>query len=383
MTAKTPNTGRELGEKALKLGKKPIAIATRCSVHHTGTTLAGTVAGVTYRYKHVMRTPSRGIQFVYGNHYPTTTTESSNANDITVGCAIEYNGQIARMHFNGATTKLISQGGTAVSDLVYMDIPEGATFYSRTWVSVPVDTNVYPQGIACDASQGDGKGTGDTRLTAGALTSTTENGFGPSVIIGIPIKDNAVAVALFGDSIVANSSGLGWGVSMVEGSYGYSIISRPSSIASTMTVNTPNQYRMRYSQYFTHAIVNFGTNDFNTVDTLTTQETVIKGLWKQLKDQGLKVYHSTTMPRSTSSDSFATTANQTAYNTNTYNDKRKTFNAKLRRGEYGVNVIDVSDAVEDIRDNGKWKVAFTTDGIHPIYDTATFDKIKAVVKFIP
>jgi hypothetical protein len=376
------NSGRGFGEAALKVAKKPIAIATRCSAHHLGTALAGTVAGVTYRYKHVMRTPSRGIQFVYANNYPTATSESSNANDITVGCAIEYNGQIARMHFNGASTRLIGQGGQAITDIVYMDIPEGATFYSRTWVSVPVDTNTYPQGISLDAAQGDGRGVGNTLQTAGALSASTESGFGPSVIVGVPIKDDAVAVALFGDSIVANTAGLGWPVSLVEGNYGYSIISRPSSTVNSMQANTPNQYRMRFSQYFTHAIVNFGTNDFNGAPTLDAQEVFIKGLWKSLKDQGLKVYHSTTMPRSTGT--FATTAGQTVYNTNSYNDKRRAFNDRLRRGEYALDgVLDVSDAVEDVRDSGIWKAGLTADGIHPNYDTTTFDKIKAVITFRP
>jgi hypothetical protein len=377
------NSSREIGLKALKQSKKPLAIATRCSVNHLGTTLAGTTVGTLYRYAHVMRTKSRGIQFVYGNHYPTATTESSNANDIIVGCTIEYGGQVARVFFNGAARKTISQGGMAVTDVIYMDIPEGATFYSRTLVSVATDGQTYPQGIQLDSTLGDGKTTTtpDTALLAsGALTASTESGYGPAAIIGIPVRDDAVAVALIGDSIIANTPGKGWPVQMVEGKYGYSIVSRPSSTASTMYRNSPNAYRLRYMQYFTHAIVNFGTNDFNSVTSYATQEGIIVELWDILQAQGLKVYHSTCSPRSTGT--FTTIEGQTTVTANDFNGKRVTFNDKLRRGEWDVECLDISDVLEADRDSGIWVPNYTTDGIHP-QSQESLDAIVANVRFIP
>lgn len=360
-----PNSGRALASKAMKLAK-PIAVATRCSANFTGTTLAGTVAGVTYRYAHVMETECSNLQIGFANFYPTATTESSNANAITIAVTLEYNGASQRLHFNGSRTKTIDQGGFALCDPFWRDIPKGATFYTRTWVSVPVDTNTYPQGIELDSALGDGKGTGDLSLNTGALTSTTEAGFGPAVIIGVPKDVDAAAFALIGDSIITSPSGIGWAVKLVEdNNCGYSILSRPGSNVTTMQSNSANSYRLRLMKYFTHAIVNFGRNDFNSGDSLATVETRLKDLWRALDMYGLKVYQSTTMPATTSTDGWTTVANQAINNTNSFNTKRLEFNSKLRSGVYPVTVLDISPAVESSAGSNIWKANFTTDGVHP------------------
>lgn len=364
-----------------KLEKKPIFVGTRTTAHHTGTTLAGTVAGVTYRYAHVMNTECTSLQLVYANFYPTATSESSNANAIIIAVSIEYNSQITRLFFNGERNKTLSQGGMSATDPILKSIPKGATFYTRTWVSVPVDTNTYPQGIALNSALGDGKGTGDLSLNTGALTSSTEQGYGPAAIVGVPVKDDAVAFALIGDSIVANGDGEGWPVKAVESDYGYTILSRPSSTVDSMEVASGNVYRLRLAKYCTHAIVNYGTNDFNGTPQLSTMVGNFQKLWTLLQGLGVTVYHSTTMPRTTSTDGWITTGNQTVVSANSYNTKRETFNTNLRGDAYrsfGIRVLDVAKAVEtDSTSAGVWKKTYTSDGIHPL-DVA----INAVVNSI-
>lgn len=359
---------------------KPIQLATRCGAHHVGTTLAGTAAvagqtgaaagGVTYRYAHVMKTEARSLQIVFANFYPTVTTESSNANDITVSVTIEYDGLIQRLHFDGQRTKTISQGGMVITDPVWKDIPEGATFYTRTWVSVPVDGNTYPQGLGLVGSLGEGKSVGDLTLSAGAAGVSTESGYGPTAIVGVPTDPNAIAFALVGDSMVGDANGDGWPVLAVQDNYGYSILSRPGSDVTTMQQNSGNAYRMRLMKYFTHAICTWGSNDWNLPSTFAVQEGYVKDLWRSLQAMGLNVYQSTTCPRSTSTDNWATLANQTVYAGNSYNTKRATFNAKLRTGAYGslgVNVLDVAALIETAPDaSGVWRAAYTGDGIHPL-----------------
>lgn len=353
-----------------KLEKKPIFVATRTTAHHTGTTLAGTTAGVTYRYAHVMNTECTSLQLAYANFYPTATSESSNANAITIAVSIEYNSQITRLFFNGERNKTLSQGGMAVTDPILKSIKKGETFYTRTWVSVPVDTNTYPQGIALDSALGDGKGTGDLSLNTGALTSSTEQGYGPAAIVGVPVNDDAVAFALIGDSIVANGSGDGWPVRAVQNNYGYTILSRPSSTVDSMEVSSGNVYRLRLAKYCTHAIVNYGTNDFNGTSTLATMVDHFQDLWTLLQGLGITIYHSTTMPRTTSTDSWSSIENQTPVSANSYNTKRATFNANLRGDAYksfGIKVLDVAKAVEtDSTSAGVWKKLYTSDGIHPL-----------------
>ena len=364
---------KALAKKALGAGKKkPIQVATRCAAHHVGTTLAGTVAGVTYRYSHVMKTEATNLQLVFTNFYPTVTTESSNANAIIIAVSLEYGGLTQRLHFDGNRVKTIDQGGIAVTDAFWRDIPVGATFYVRVWVSVPVDGNTYPQGLGLIGSSGEGKSTGDQTLTTGALGASTESGYGPSAIIGLPVKDDAVAFALVGDSMVGDANGDGWPVLAVQDSYGYSILSRPGSDVTTMQQNSGNAYRMRLLKYFTHAIVTYGSNDWNLPATFVTQEGYIKDLIRNLKTMGLEVYYATTCPRSTSTDAWATTANQTVYAGNSYNTKRQTFNTNLRNGVYGVKVLDVATVIETAADStGVWKAGMTGDGVHPLMNAKT------------
>lgn len=374
-----PTIGKEMRPKeaydlASKVGKKaapkPIQVATRCATHHVGTTLAGTVVGVTYRYSHVMKTECSNLQFVFANFYPTVTTESSNANAITIAVSLEYGGMITRLFFDGARTKLIDQGGIAMTDPIFRDIPVGATFFTRIWVSVPVDGNTYPQGLGLIGSSGEGKSTGDQTLTTGALGASTESGFGPVAIVGTPAQDNAVAFALIGDSMIGDANGDGWPVLAVQNKFGYSLISRPGSDVTTLQKNSGNVYRLRLLRFFTHAIVTFGSNDWNLAAAFATQEGYIKDLIRNLKTAGLEVYYATTLPRSTSTDAWATTANQTVYAGNSYNTKRQTFNTNLRNGVYGVKVLDAAAVVETSPNSiGVWKAAMTGDGIHPLLNT--------------
>lgn len=355
--------------------KRPIQVATRCTVYHEGTTMNGTVAGTTYRYRHVMRSDCHDIQLVFGNHYATGTSESSNTNAITIQAAIEYNSQITRVHFDGEEKKTLGQGGMAITDPVLRNIPKDTVFYVRTWVSVPVDNDQVPQHLLMTGS-GDGKAAGNVATSTGALTSApTEKGYGPSAIIGIPDADDAVAIGLIGDSIVAYADGTGWPVDLVEPDYGYIIMSRPTSTAASMESNSGNVYRLRYAQFLTHTIVNFGTNDFNSAEAFDPIYTRMQVLWKRLKAAGLEVYHSTTMPRS--SGTFTTLSGQTRVNTNSYDDKRKLFNSKLRSDpSVPVKVLDVAAIVEGAP--GVWMPNFTTDGIHP--EQAAKDAILANIK---
>lgn len=357
--------------------KKPIQIATRCSANHVGTTLVGSVpvdgqtgataGGVTYRYAHVMKTKARDLQLVFTNFYPTVTSESSNTNAIIVAVTLEYAGLVQRLFFNGKRTVTIDQGGIAITDPFWRDIPEGATFYTKVWVAVPATGNTYPQGLGLVQSLGEGKGTGDLTLNAGALSNSTEAGYGPSAIIGVPVRDDAVAFALVGDSMVGDANGDGWPVMAVQDKYGYSILSRPGSDVATMQANSGNAYRMRLMKYFTHAICTWGANDWNLPTTFAVQEGRIKDLWRSLQEMGLTVYQGTTTPRSTSTNGWVTVENQTVYAGNSYNTKRQTFNTNLLNGVYDVRVLDVAGAVETAEGApGVWKAGFTGDGIHPL-----------------
>lgn len=362
------NTGFSIiDHKATNFHRRPIQVATRCAAHHVGTTLAGTVVGVTYRYSHVMKTAANNLQWVFTNFYPTVTSESSNTNAITIAVSLEYNGLMSRLFFNGSRTKTIDQGGIAITDSIMRDIPVGATFYTRVWVSVPVDGNTYPQGLGLIGTSGEGKSTGDQTLLTGALGASSESGYGPTCIVGQPFEDDAIAFALLGDSMVGDANGDGWPVLAVQDNYGYAILSRPGSDVATYQQNSGNAYRMRLLKYFTHAIVTFGSNDWNLPTTFAVQEGYLMDFIRNLKNAGLGVYHATSLPRTTSTDNWVTTGNQAVYSGNSYNTKRQTWNTNMRSGKYDVTVLDVASVIESEQSaNGMWGALATGDGIHPL-----------------
>lgn len=134
------------------------------------------------------------------------------------------------------------------------------------------------------------------------------------------------------------------------------------------------------------------TNDIFTNVLATTQADTLS-LWTTLANRGMRVVAFTVTPRSSSSDNWATTGNQT---TNTANPtQRVPYNQWLRAGapihpttkapvavgtagalvagnagHPVAQVVDVSPAVETAQDSGIWKATgsaqgFTIDGTHP------------------
>jgi lysophospholipase L1-like esterase len=79
---------------------------------------------------------------------------------------------------------------------------------------------------------------------------------------------------------------------------------------------------------------------------------------------GFPVYVQTNLPATTSTDAFATTANQTVVASEA---QRLALNASMRAG--GVanawGVVDTARWAESATDPGKWLPGLTADGTHP------------------
>jgi lysophospholipase L1-like esterase len=118
----------------------------------------------------------------------------------------------------------------------------------------------------------------------------------------------------------------------------------------------------------THIINALGRNDiFNGRTAAQTKADIITG---NAKYSGLgKVYGVTIPPWTSSTDSWATVANQTPQNSG-YEAQRIIYNADIRANyaSWGLaGVIDVSAYCEDATVAGKWRadIAATPDGVHP------------------
>lgn len=245
-----------------------------------------------------------------------------------------------------------------------------------------------------------------------ATTPPTAGGSTDPVDVGVSTQTNASAgtpiplplmisgqtganasVYLVGDSVM-------YGYTDTDTSWGYQRGSFAAAMEDTQTpylraaqtgsqalqflpANSP--LRTALASRCSAAVCNLGVNDITLCSGVAaTVEANLVALWTSLDSQGLRVYQTTIMPSTTSSDSWATKANQTV--NSTFNTCRQAVNAWLRAGATttinGLSVsignpmhpltglIDYSLYGEDPTDSSRWLTNgsanyYTSDGIHP------------------
>ncbi len=356
---------------------KRIAVGTKGQIPNNGLS-NGADQSATFRIKHIAGCDSHDISLVYPNwRTEAGTGDQDGDNDIMVKATIEYvNADGATtyfpVYFNGVRTTTIKPGGMVESDPVAIDLEKGDVFYTRSYVSVTTLGEKWPVGKTIYAENGDGASLGTDATDGGATGTVGIYGYTPISIIGTPKNKGEKAFLLVGDSIMSGgsdgSNDLGYMVRAIEDKYAYTMISRGGTTADGMA-NSANIKRMLLAKYHTHAFINFGTNDINNSTALATIQSRILAVCKQFADRGLKVHYMTCTPRTTSTDNWATTTNQTT--ANSYfsagaASKRGLFNAWIRSLPSPLNgYFDVTSAVETARDSGIWKALYTADGIHP------------------
>jgi lysophospholipase L1-like esterase len=136
-----------------------------------------------------------------------------------------------------------------------------------------------------------------------------------------------------------------------------------------------------------HVLCAYGTNDVAAGAALGTIQANAIAAWQLFDDARLQVFQTTITPTTTSTDSWATTANQTISGSNAV---RVSFNDWLRDGApissafvavatgSGGSALragdplhplagyfETADSVESGRNSGKWAASKTADGIHP------------------
>jgi lysophospholipase L1-like esterase len=370
------NIARGLALKAQKYsgGNNPI-VATRCSAYNQGLS-NGTDTGVTYRVQHVSPNGGADIQLVYGNFYGIGDTPG--VNNITVKASIEIGGTSSTsgtcypVTFDGQSTVTIVPGGMVVSDPVGVELAAGSTFYTRTYVSV-TSGQKWPLGITSWTANGEGKTTGDI-TGGGAFTTSFEFCYSPLAIIGTTNPVWQPSVLLIGDSIMygqGSTSGhdSGFAVYAINNNLPYIGMGFPGERADQYQ-GTGRQWRIRVAKFASYAIVEYGVNDLNYNSAVTPSyiQTQLLNIWNALAQRGLKVYQTTITPRTTSTDNWATTQNQTPFSaafgpgtcTRTIvNDWIRSVPAPLS------GYFDTADQVETSRNSGIWIPNTTVDGLHP------------------
>jgi hypothetical protein len=242
----------------------------------------------------------------------------------------------------------------------------------------------------------DGVETGTTsvdKTTSGYIAASTFSwGYGPSAIVGTN-STNTKVWAVRGDSIPSgqgdNPSDFGY---MVRAA----ITAKKPLIRATQggergAAGVGPGYRSAFIDGATDVIWEYATNDFYTGDGTLSAAFVMSTTLvaaAEAASRGARFWVQTIFPRNNSTDNWATLANQT-FDTN-ITAQRTIYNDWVRAGcpvdanGQGVpagtsgstpsalvsGYVDVADAVENSRNDNKWKVNgsanyLTADGTHP------------------
>ena len=353
----------------------------------------GVSTGITTQLYHTSNTACYGPRLVFTNTYNVTGAETDGPNDISIKANIRMTGGLNfPVFFNGRRTAICEPGAVLISDPVGIGFKKGDTFYSRTCVSV-TSGQKYPLGVKTNSAN-EGVGSGD--LADGSVPTNATRGYGPIAVMGTPASATSSPILITqGDSITCgygdtngSSDDYGFVSRAFDGVLGYVNLGLSSSSTSGAITGTGSARRMRIADAITAdaALLMYGTNDAAGGDTASILIGNLIKWWLINWQRGLKCFAATIPPQTTSTDVWATTANQTISTgvacrqglNNWIRDGAPmdwaTFTAAaiggvgVRIGDAGHPItayFELADAVESARNSGLWLPGYTSDGTHP------------------
>lgn len=369
----TLNTPSETSEVQITTKKReaiesynsvPRQVATRCS--HSVSLSDGTINNYTYKIKHRVPYACTDIQFVYGNFYSSINSpfDIDGPNDITVKASIEYNGSIYPLTFGGADSCTITPGAIEYSDPIDLNFPNNTFFHSRNYVTVATGGK-WPIGVFTITADDEGVTAGD-KTVSGTMYPNTNGALTPLAIIG-KVKSDKPSLFLLGDSIMWGAGDSPKFLSYVVRGLDNRVPFTNYGLSSDTAVNFlgPRKYKFLASKHYTHAICNLPVNDISANATLDQLKDRLINIWGKLELRGMKVFQTTITPRTTSTDSWATTENQKIFNA-AQNSIRIALNDWIRTCPASLSgFFEAADTAETARGSGIWKAGYTSDGLHP------------------
>ena len=380
----------------------------------------GTDTSGTGQMRYEQRIAGRSLRLEYVNHSNSgaSSVELSGPNPITVKASILLSRTLGipsiPVTFGGASSITIQPDAAVLSDPVELDIPQGTLYWVVTYVSVTTAGMKWPMTSAVNAGRGEGFAVGvDHTATANGIPSPNNtNSYGPRVIYGIPyIGSRTARLALLGDSIMR-------GMSQIDTDDGLNIIP-PLSQTSVNPIAAFGELGVSFGAIYGHRrrialidgctawMCNYGTNDMKggaSFNTLPIMQAMMIAAWTIAYQRlGVPGIQWTLGPYTTSTDTWATVANQTIQPAAGYsNPNRIAVNNWLRDGAPMLNGVgvatgssavgtlragmaghplltyyDVADVVESARDSGVFKAGYSFDGIH--YSTAAYAAVATAV----
>ena len=341
----------------------------------------GTDVVHTYRTYHPFPQGGRDLRLVFANTWLSASNVEYSQSAVAIKAAIETSAGYVPVYFNGADTAVLgAQARVVISDPIGVVMPVGGSAWVRASYTVASGDKFVLNAVGLGVD-----GTKDSRVVGtesawgtGALSGNFSGVYGaaPAAILGTPLVDSAPGIIIIGDSIArGDGDNPSTGSNHTEGGYirralygqlGYTINAISGSDSSAF-VFPGNTLRTSLFKYHTHAICEYGINGIGA--SLDTQKANLLALWTLLANHGLKVFQTTITPKTTSTDSWATVANQTV----TANESKRTaLNDWIRTCPSPLSgVFEAADIVEvnaqgvQTRNGGFWPAGWTGDGTHP------------------
>lgn len=352
------------------------------------------------RTHHIARDDITSLKIELPNWYWVRSTagpETNGGGNITYSAAVEYPAEtFTQILFSGATSAVVSSGNSVLSDYCDVSIPSGASFWIRTYASA-VTAIVFSEGNASPytAQRDNGNGeayayaaSGVSNLTMGGtitsnITGLSDPVFCPTAIVAMTRKPSVLIIGNsrewgFNDTFDA-SGDQGDIARSIGASYGYINMGSAGDFCSAFI--TAHTKRAALQQYVSHVIIGDVINALRAGGSGQNKSavTVLGEVQTILGYFSTKRCYTTTCggPSTTSTDNWATTANQTV---NANNAEYTAYNDAIRAGvENCVGYFEIADQVESASNSGKWWVtgvaqATTLEGLHGIQ--ASYLRIK-------
>lgn len=339
------------------------------------------------------RHPVKGLRVVSGNFKLLGLSpfgEAGVGNAYTIKSAIEYSGANAVATWGGAASKSVADLSFEISDPI-LDLPAGAQFWSRHYLTVADVTKKWPTAQSISANGQSGRKSTDLAASfaaTGALAvGTTTQPHPPLALFGL-VPRSCVAVLYVGTSI-EDGTGDGTGISAdgavayvgrgLENVNGFNLpsakLSRGGERLMALADPVKGALRLSLLPYCTHFIGMSATNDIIAGDSLATIQGYCNTIWAAARARGVqKIAWPNVIPRCpTSTDSWATTAGQTPASGFAVGGTRDQYNAwlltKLADGTIDY-VLDFNSICADPTLTDRFRVDLgagnnTTDGVHP------------------
>jgi lysophospholipase L1-like esterase len=346
----------------------------------------------------------RAARLRFVNNSATTTGEVAGANPIVLRASVATaaTGPWFPVSVAGNRTITLDTDCTVDTDPVALTFASTGKLYVKTYLTVTAG-QTWPAHIpvgsgTVNMAYTSSGGTAETDLTQSTtqVVGTYNRPYAPAAILADYVPSTTPRVAVVGDSIAAGQGDTtrgGFILRALSAVLPYVRVAVDGARVQHFVDPNLGRRRLNVTRGCNVAITEFATNDiFTDARTLAQIQADSLTLWTALNGRGMKVFQTTLLPQSSTTDAYATLANQT---TRTGNTTRVSFNNWVRAGapinattKVAVAVgtggallagqtghplqsyFETADIAESSRDSGLWIVTgaanyATTDGTHP------------------